>query len=86
MENEAVASLKVMCRFQIADRKKKKSPKEETEGKNKDRTGGISVAQGTAGKKASLAGAVGVEFGGSRMLLLNFGFHSVITGKILKVF
>lgn len=44
------------------------------------------MAQGTAGEKASLAGAVGVEFGGSHMLLLNFGFHSVITVKILQVF
>lgn len=58
-------------------------PEEDAVGKNKDGTGGISMSHVTAGKKASLAGAVGVEFGGSCMLLLNFGFHSVISVKIL---
>lgn len=46
----------------------------------------ISTVCVTAGKKASLAGAAWVAFGGSHMLQLKFGFYSVTIIKILKVF
>lgn len=52
-----------------------------------DRTEGIiSMFRVTAGKKASLAGAVGVEFGGSHMPQLKLGLYSVASIKIVKVF